>query len=538
MSCSNSGGSASDSATLNYDPSLTWNGSSCVSGPPPPTPSVSIGWNPGSVYSGQSSVLTWSTSNATYCSFTISGPVSPGSGDTNSGWPFQNTSGWTYSPLTSNETATISCYDGSVGPVTQSATVTVLANAAPIGWLDSASCSMVAAGWACDSSNYNQALTINVYRDGQAGAGGVLIGTYTANASRPDVASSCGGTSLHGYNGASAASVGISDGVAHNIYAYAVDTPAGTNTLLSGNPKSITCGESATISASPNPCTVAQGGTTCSTGVTWTINNAASPNVFSSFLNGIISSAATGSNVSETAAITGTTFTARDSSTNLAAVTVTGICANGLAYSGGTCIACSNGGCTGTGGSPSNPNGSLVCTDGASNPPICVVQPTATLSGNPLTINAGQSATLTWSSTNASMCGAAGGASWLAYGSPTSGSTNVTPASTSNYQTTCLSPSGGSANSNIVTITVVQPTATITASPSRVHSGGTSTIAWSSSNVTACTVTGPGLSAQSKSGSQVVTVSTQAVYTINCTTTGNPVKATAIVNIIPDFQEF
>ena len=296
---------------------------------------------------------------------------------------------------------------------------------------------------------------------------------------------------------------------------------------------------SGSISASPNPCFVAQGATTCSTGVTWNISNASSPNAFSSYTNSQFSTAASGSNVSQSVPFAGTSFSARDGSTILASTPANAVCANGLAYSGGTCVACSNGGCTGSGGGPNNPLGTLACNNGATNPPSCVVQPTAALSGNPLTIVTGQAATLSWSSTNASMCGAAGGGTWLPYGSATSGNVNVTPSTTSSYQTTCLSPSGGSANSNIVTITVLQPTDSITATPSRVHAGQSTTIAWTSTNATSCTVSGPGFSKTGLSGSQSVPINSQSTYTLNCNTTGPPLPPkTVTVNIIPDFQEF
>ena len=80
-------------------------------------------------------------------------------------------------------------------------------------------------------------------------------------------------------------------------------------------------------------------------------------------------------------------------------------CSNGYAYIGSSCVACSNGGCTGTGGNVSNPLGSLVCTNGANNPTACsTFAPTATLSANPSTLDKGQSATLSWNSTNATSC--------------------------------------------------------------------------------------------------------------------------------------
>jgi hypothetical protein len=79
-------------------------------------------------------------------------------------------------------------------------------------------------------------------------------------------------------------------------------------------------------------------------------------------------------------------------------------------------------------------------------PPPPPVPPTVTLSVNPTTITVGQSATLTWSATNASSCT---GTNFT--GSGTSGSTSVSPTVTTMYSITCVpslakNPSGFSVN--------------------------------------------------------------------------------------------
>ena len=84
--------------------------------------------------------------------------------------------------------------------------------------------------------------------------------------------------------------------------------------------------------------------------------------------------------------------------------------------------------------------------------------------------------------------------------------------------------------------TVLNPTATISASPTRVQSGKTTTVSWSSTDTTSCSVTGPGLSASGTSGSQAVTVTTQSTYTVSCN--GGAATATVLVNVVPTFQEF
>jgi hypothetical protein len=224
-------------------------------------------------------------------------------------------------------------------------------------------------------------------------------------------------------------------------------------------------------------------------------------------------------------------------------------CPNGDAYVGSSCTPCSNGGCTGTGGSPTNPGGGLICNNGKGNPPRCdtYLQPTATLYATPSTVNQGQSTALTWGSTNATSCSAAGG---FSTGGATSG-TAQSIALTQNpaiFQVTCTGP-GGSASAN-ASVTVLSPNATISANPMRVQSGKTSLITWSASNVTSCQVTdssGNKLASGnadhgnnfSKNSPYTATITNQSTFTIDCKTNGGPdVIDSVTVNIVPLFQEF
>jgi hypothetical protein len=78
------------------------------------------------------------------------------------------------------------------------------------------------------------------------------------------------------------------------------------------------------------------------------------------------------------------------------------------------------------------------------------------------------------------------------------------------------------------------PTVDISASPDRVNSGAQSTVTWTSTNATTCTVSGPGLSSTALTGNQAVSITTQSTYTINC----SGVTDSAIVNVAPTFEEF
>jgi len=93
-------------------------------------------------------------------------------------------------------------------------------------------------GWACDADNYAQPVAIHFYMDGPAGGGGIFIGATTANVTRPDVASVCGGYAGHGFN--FTLPDGVKDGYQHWIYAYAISIGGGMNPLLTNSPKLFT----------------------------------------------------------------------------------------------------------------------------------------------------------------------------------------------------------------------------------------------------------------------------------------------------------
>ncbi len=110
----------------------------------------------------------------------------------------------------------------------------------PKGWHDGSDCNS-SVGWACDADDYNQALDIHFYRDGPFGSGGVFIGNVSAFQPREAaVGAACGGNPNHGFVFNTPDS--LKDGISHSIYAYAINIGAAApNPLLSGSPKTITC---------------------------------------------------------------------------------------------------------------------------------------------------------------------------------------------------------------------------------------------------------------------------------------------------------
>lgn len=166
--------------------------------------------------------------------------------------------------------------------------------------------------------------------------------------------------------------------------------------------------------------------------------------------------------------------------------------------------------------------------------------PTATLTATPTTINSGQSSTLTWSSTNATSCTAAGG---FSTGNAASNSTgvSVSPSTTSTYSITCTGTGGTSAPAT-ATVTVAVPTLSISASPNRAKSGGSSTIAWSASDVGSCSIKRNGtVWRTTTSGSASDTITRKTTYILSCNDVNGvvlPQTAQAVVNLVPGFLEF
>ncbi len=161
-------------------------------------------------------------------------------------------------------------------------------------------------------------------------------------------------------------------------------------------------------------------------------------------------------------------------------------------------------------------------------------------SSNPSPLVGGASATFTWSSTNADTC-TGNGFNTGGARSGTSGTVTTVPGNT--YQLMCTSSSGAAPCTS--QITASSPVAYITATPSRVKSGGTAVVSWSAANVTSCTVSGTdGYASGVLAGPTVATstsnvsrtITKQTIFTISCD--GAAAQDTVVVNLVPVFDEF
>lgn len=182
--------------------------------------------------------------------------------------------------------------------------------------------------------------------------------------------------------------------------------------------------------------------------------------------------------------------------------------------------------CAGAGGSAAQ-----TVTVDVVQPPAPAPAPTVTLTVNPPSVVSGNAATLSWRSTDATACSAAG--NWSGT-KPTSG-TASTGALTANsaFALTCTGEGGAATQS--VEVAVTQPSApsvVLSASPSTVATGGSSTLTWSSTNATACNASGGWSGAKTPTGSQILTnLQATATYALTCTGPGGSAGQSTIVTV-------
>ncbi len=138
-------------------------------------------------------------------------------------------------------------------------------------------------------------------------------------------------------------------------------------------------------------------------------------------------------------------------------------------------------------------------------PPV----PTANISISPATIQQGQSATLTWSSTNAQSAAITG----LGTVEP-SGTKTVNPNTTTTYGLKVTGPGGSAEASTTLTVTPkpLLPRVVIRANPRNIKAGDSAVIEWESENATEVRVE-PGIGQVSASGRRTVSPRDTTTYT-------------------------
>lgn len=162
-------------------------------------------------------------------------------------------------------------------------------------------------------------------------------------------------------------------------------------------------------------------------------------------------------------------------------------------------------------------------------PALPLAVASATFSASPATITSGNHATLSWSTANATMVTIDNGIGTV----PVSGSTTVSPSTTTQYTLTATGPNGSPATATAtVTVQPPAPTATLTASPTNIIAGGSSTLTWTTTNATSVSIDN-GIGTVSASGSTTVSPIYTTQYTLTATGASGTATATATVTVPP-----
>jgi hypothetical protein len=454
-------------------------GAISLSGGSTSTPTATISANPTTITSGGSSTLTWSSTNATSC--TSSGAWSGSRG----------TSGTLSVSPTSTSTYTITC-----GTASSSATVTVTSgtNNPPVGTFDEIRLSDgVIRGWSYDPNATSTSNDIHIYIDGAAGAGGTLLTGITTNVLRSDVNGSFNITGNHGIEYTIPAQ--YRNGVQHSIYLYGIDlTNPASATLLTGSPRTFTLSASQSAIPFNGPHNIpgrleAEDFDNGGEGVGY--HDVETTNLGNSTYRAtgvdLEVSGDTGGGANIAYARTGEwlSYTVNVTTTgtyNIAAR----VASNG---NGGTFHLELDG--TAVGGTQTIPN-----TNGW--------QTYATLNTNDVSLTSGSHVMRLVMDANSATTGAVGNFNYF----------DFSAASTTT------------------------PTATITANPTTITSGGSSTLTWSSTNATSCTSSGAWSGARGTSGTLSVSPTSTSTYTITCGTASSSATVTVSSTPAPTISSF
>lgn len=153
--------------------------------------------------------------------------------------------------------------------------------------------------------------------------------------------------------------------------------------------------------------------------------------------------------------------------------------------------------------------------------------PTVSISASPETIQAGESSTLSWSSSNAETAIIDQGIGDV----PVNGSITVSPAQTTIYTITATGPGGTSTDSVTVTVIHPLPAVSISASPDTIQVGESATLSWASSNADSATINN-GIGSVPVDGSITVSPAETTTYTITVNGPGGTATDSATVTVI------
>jgi len=438
--------------------------------PPPSTPACTLDANPASIITGASSILSWTTTNATTFSIdqgvgslsTANGSVTVSPSVTKTYTLTATGAGGT---VTCQQTIIVSANPPPTCSLTASASTILSGNSTTLSWTTANATSVsIAPGIGAVATNGSRSVSpssTTTYVLTATGPGGTVtcqkiitvtvspmpvcsldlskdqISWTTTNATAVTITPTTASPTIPSpqalsgfYNFVPALGVGT------HTYSLTATGPGGT--VLCGVNVTVTPNPAPTCTLNANPATIAPGGSSV---LSWTTTNATSVLI----TQGI-----------GTVTLNGSTSVSPATSQTYA-LTATG------------------------------PGGTVTCQQTVVVTPPAT--PSCTLSATPSSVNAGDASALSWTTTNALVASIDHGVG--AVTPVISGATAVSVSSTVTYTMTVTSPFGATNTcQTTITVTTPGPACTITVSRSSINTGQSVTVSWTSVNATSGSITG------------------------------------------------
>lgn len=168
--------------------------------------------------------------------------------------------------------------------------------------------------------------------------------------------------------------------------------------------------------------------------------------------------------------------------------------------------------------------------DATANVTVSIASPVIdSFSGNPTSIDSGESSLLSWTTTGATSCSINQGIGSVAV----DGSRTVYPSLTTTYTLTATNNSGSVTSSVTVTVTIVYPVVTsFTATPDNMKFGASSLLSWATTDATSISIN-QGIGAVASSGTKSVSPDDTTTYTITATNSAGSDTESITVTVIP-----
>ncbi len=152
--------------------------------------------------------------------------------------------------------------------------------------------------------------------------------------------------------------------------------------------------------------------------------------------------------------------------------------------------------------------------------------PVVSFNATPNPIEAGQSSTLSWTTSNATAASIDQGIGSVVL----NGSKTVTPTVTTTYSMTATGSGGTVTASTTITVNAAPPTVAFSATPTTIETGQSSTLSWTISNATSASIDND-IGSVALNGSKTVSPVVTTIYTLTAIGNGGTVTTTATVTV-------